>query len=124
MILPKLPPDHSPPLFVLLGDLVYVRTFGTGYLFVNSYEAAVELFEKRGNNYSSRPQTTMLNLYVILLVNGRHKNKPVDNIDFKVKDGTSGLLQLCRMETNFERLGNTSTCSSRNPLPRTTLTFN
>ncbi|KAL5520723.1 hypothetical protein ACEPAF_2725 [Sanghuangporus sanghuang] len=44
------------------GDLVYIENFGTRYLFVNSYEAAVELFEKRGNIYSSRPSTTMVDL--------------------------------------------------------------
>ncbi|KAL5520722.1 hypothetical protein ACEPAF_2724 [Sanghuangporus sanghuang] len=44
------------------GDLVYIENFGTRYLFVNSYEAAVELFEKRGNMYSSRPSVTMINL--------------------------------------------------------------
>ena len=31
-------------------------------LFLNSYEDIVELFEKRGNNYSSRPNTTMVEL--------------------------------------------------------------
>ncbi|KAL5478379.1 hypothetical protein ACEPAI_2563 [Sanghuangporus weigelae] len=41
------------------GDLVYIENFGTRYLFVNAYEAAVELFEKRGNMYSSRPSTAL-----------------------------------------------------------------
>ncbi|OCB89192.1 cytochrome P450 [Sanghuangporus baumii] len=44
------------------GDLVYIKNLGTGYLFLNSYEDAIELFEKRGSVYSSRPQTTMLDL--------------------------------------------------------------
>ncbi|KAL5478382.1 hypothetical protein ACEPAI_2566 [Sanghuangporus weigelae] len=44
------------------GDLVYIKNLGTGYLFLNAYEDAIELFEKRGSIYSSRPQTTMLDL--------------------------------------------------------------
>ncbi|KAL5478381.1 hypothetical protein ACEPAI_2565 [Sanghuangporus weigelae] len=44
------------------GDLVYINNFGTGYLFLNSYESAFELFEKRGNIHSSRPQTAMMEL--------------------------------------------------------------
>ena len=42
--------------------LVYIENFGTRFLFVNSYEAAVELFEKRGNIYSSRPTVPMIDL--------------------------------------------------------------
>lgn len=49
--------SHSLP-----GDLVYIENFGTRFLFVNSYEAAVELFEKRGNIYSSRPTVPMIDL--------------------------------------------------------------
>ena len=39
-----------------------VENFGTRYIFVNSYESAVDLFEKRGNNYSTRPYNAMLEL--------------------------------------------------------------
>ena len=49
--------SRSPP-----GDLVYIENFGTRFLFVNSYEVAVELFEKRGNMYSSRPTVPMIDL--------------------------------------------------------------
>ena len=42
--------------------MVYVNNLGTGYLFLNSYEDAVELFEKRGNIYSDRHKTIMLEL--------------------------------------------------------------
>ncbi|KAH8115965.1 cytochrome P450 [Phellopilus nigrolimitatus] len=44
------------------GGLVFIQNFGTRYLFLNTYEAAVDLFEKRGNNYSSRPENVMLDL--------------------------------------------------------------
>ncbi|KAH8103696.1 cytochrome P450 [Phellopilus nigrolimitatus] len=44
------------------GDLVFIRNLGTPYLFVNSYDVAVDLLDKRGDNYSSRPQNTMLEL--------------------------------------------------------------
>lgn len=45
-----------------LGGLVFIKNFGTPYLFLNTYEAAVDLFEKRGHNYSSRPENVMLDL--------------------------------------------------------------
>ncbi|KAH8115975.1 cytochrome P450 [Phellopilus nigrolimitatus] len=44
------------------GSLVFIQNFGTRYLFLNTYEAAVDLFEKRGHNYSSRPENVMLDL--------------------------------------------------------------
>ncbi|KAL5520793.1 hypothetical protein ACEPAF_2796 [Sanghuangporus sanghuang] len=44
------------------GNLVYVRNLGTGLLFLNSYEAVIELFEKRGYYYSRRPRTTIVDL--------------------------------------------------------------
>ncbi|KAI5117645.1 hypothetical protein M0805_001301 [Coniferiporia weirii] len=44
------------------GDLTFFKTLGKPYILVNTYEAAFELFEKRGHNYSSRPQNTLLEL--------------------------------------------------------------
>ncbi|KAL5520726.1 hypothetical protein ACEPAF_2728 [Sanghuangporus sanghuang] len=44
------------------GNITYIKKFGTGYLFLNSYEDAITLLEKRGGMYSSRPQITMLDL--------------------------------------------------------------
>ncbi|KAH7923415.1 cytochrome P450 [Leucogyrophana mollusca] len=41
------------------GDLVYLRTFGTGILALNSIEAVNELFEKRSQVYSDRPTFVM-----------------------------------------------------------------
>ncbi|KAI5117354.1 hypothetical protein M0805_002464 [Coniferiporia weirii] len=44
------------------GGLVFIKNFGAPYLFLNTYQATVDLFEKRGYNYSSRPDNTMLKL--------------------------------------------------------------
>ncbi|KAI5118644.1 hypothetical protein M0805_002564, partial [Coniferiporia weirii] len=44
------------------GDLVFVENFGKPYAFVNSHDVAYDLFEKRGHNYSSRPQNTLIEL--------------------------------------------------------------
>ncbi|KAI0826666.1 cytochrome P450 [Trametes gibbosa] len=41
------------------GELVYLRVFGQGLLFVNSYDAAVDLLEKRGAIYSDKPKMIM-----------------------------------------------------------------
>ncbi|GJJ11055.1 hypothetical protein Clacol_005286 [Clathrus columnatus] len=47
------------------GDLFYLSMPGVSMLFINSYELAEELFDKRGNIYSDRYQSTVLNeLYV------------------------------------------------------------
>lgn len=43
------------------GDLVYVENFGQRAIFVNSYEIAVELLERRGSKYSTRPRLVMCN---------------------------------------------------------------
>ncbi|KAI8970552.1 cytochrome P450 [Trametes punicea] len=41
------------------GDLVYLSIFGQGVLFLNSFETAVDLLEKRGATYSGRPRMVM-----------------------------------------------------------------
>ncbi|KAF9043066.1 cytochrome P450 [Panaeolus papilionaceus] len=41
------------------GDLVFLSAFGKNVLFVNTFEAANELFEKRSSNYSDRAQSIM-----------------------------------------------------------------
>ncbi|KAI1798262.1 cytochrome P450 [Ganoderma leucocontextum] len=41
------------------GELVYLNVFGQGLLFVNTYEAAVDLLEKRGAIYSDKPKMVM-----------------------------------------------------------------
>jgi hypothetical protein len=43
------------------GDLVFLNILGKKVLFVNSFNAATELFEKRSVNYSDRPYSPMLN---------------------------------------------------------------
>ena len=43
----------------VVGELVYLNIFGQGLLFVNSYEAAVDLLEKRGAIYSDKPKMIM-----------------------------------------------------------------
>ncbi|GJJ10961.1 hypothetical protein Clacol_005190 [Clathrus columnatus] len=43
------------------GDLCYLSMPGTSILFINSHELAKELFDKRGNIYSDRYQSTVLN---------------------------------------------------------------
>jgi hypothetical protein len=47
-----------------LGDIVYLETFGKGILILDSMEAVVDLLERRGSIYSSRPQVVMSELYV------------------------------------------------------------
>lgn len=44
-----------------LGDLVYLDILGTSMLFINSSELAKEIFEKRGNIYSNRFHSVVLN---------------------------------------------------------------
>ena len=51
-----------------LGDLVYVKNFTERTVFVNTYDTAVELFDKKGVMYNSRPRLVMCNeLYVNFL---------------------------------------------------------
>lgn len=44
----------------LLGDVTYVHAFNKHALIINSYEAAVDLLEKRSAIYSSRPPSVMV----------------------------------------------------------------
>ena len=41
------------------GELVYLNVCGQGILFVNTYDAAVDLLEKRGAIYSDKPKMVM-----------------------------------------------------------------
>ncbi|KIJ43303.1 hypothetical protein M422DRAFT_253505 [Sphaerobolus stellatus SS14] len=43
------------------GELVYLKLFGQGVLFVNSRRLSYEVFDKRATNYNDRPTSTMLN---------------------------------------------------------------
>ncbi|EJC99662.1 cytochrome P450 [Fomitiporia mediterranea MF3/22] len=44
------------------GPVIHVKNLGTSYIFVNSYQAAVDLFEKRWSIYSSRPKIPLWEL--------------------------------------------------------------
>ncbi|GJJ11037.1 hypothetical protein Clacol_005268 [Clathrus columnatus] len=48
------------------GDLFYLSMPGVSLLFINSYELAKELFDKRGSIYSDRYQSTVLNEFLRL----------------------------------------------------------
>ncbi|OJT04437.1 O-methylsterigmatocystin oxidoreductase [Trametes pubescens] len=41
------------------GDVVYLHVFGQGLLFLNTYEAAIDLLEKKGSIYSDKPALVM-----------------------------------------------------------------
>ncbi|KAH9950731.1 cytochrome P450 [Amylocystis lapponica] len=42
------------------GDVVYLHIFGQGMIFLNSYDATVDLMEKRGAIYSDKPELIMV----------------------------------------------------------------
>ena len=54
-----------PSLCSLTGDLVYLSTLGQSILVIGSYKVARELLDKKSGNYSDRPQSVMINLYVL-----------------------------------------------------------
>lgn len=58
---------HPLSICLAIGDLIYLRIFGQGILFLNSVEATIEILEKRGAMYADRPRTVMLSeLYVYI----------------------------------------------------------
>ncbi|PAV15317.1 cytochrome P450 [Pyrrhoderma noxium] len=44
------------------GSIAHLRVFGRSYIYLNDYQTMVDLFEKRGNIYSSRPHLVMNDL--------------------------------------------------------------
>jgi hypothetical protein len=51
-----------------LGDMIYFKVLGQGFLILGSMERAYDLFERRSSNYSDRPRTVMLSeLFVSFL---------------------------------------------------------
>lgn len=48
------------------GDLIYVKIFKDRTLFINSYDLAVELLDRRASIYSSRPRFVMSNELCVL----------------------------------------------------------
>lgn len=43
------------------GDIIHLQVFGNSTVILNSVQATTELLEKRSNNYSDRPDMTMVN---------------------------------------------------------------
>ncbi|RPD65433.1 cytochrome P450 [Lentinus tigrinus ALCF2SS1-6] len=41
------------------GDIVYLHVFGQGLLFLNTYEVAIDLLERKGSIYSDKPRLVM-----------------------------------------------------------------
>ena len=46
--------------WIISGDIVYLRILGQDLLFINSYEVATDLLDKRSTVYSSRPHIVMV----------------------------------------------------------------
>ena len=46
-------------MVLVAGDVVYLHIFGQGILFLNTFEATVDLLDKRGGAYAGRPYTVM-----------------------------------------------------------------
>ena len=44
------------------GSIAHLNVFGRSYIYLNDYQTMVDLFEKRGNIYSSRPHVVMNDL--------------------------------------------------------------
>ena len=44
------------------GPIAHLKVFGRSYIYLNDYQTMVDLFEKRGNIYSSRPHLVMNDL--------------------------------------------------------------
>ena len=42
-----------------IGDIVYLHVFGQGLLFLNTYEVAIDLLERKGSIYSDKPPLVM-----------------------------------------------------------------
>ena len=47
------------------GPIVHLKVFGRSYIYLNDYQTMVDLFEKRGTIYSSRPHLVMNDLWVL-----------------------------------------------------------
>ena len=59
---------------------MYLNTLGQSILVIGSYKIARELLDKKSGNYSDRPQSVMINLYVCsdtLILQGSLALRPV-----------------------------------------------
>jgi hypothetical protein len=73
----------------LPGDIVYLEALGKPIVIIGSLHTAIELLEKRGANFSGRPQSEMTKLYV----------------SSYLSRGSSELTQVrCKLEWPFSRL--------------------
>jgi hypothetical protein len=50
--------------FDCVGDIVHISLVGQPIIYLNSYEVAIKLLEKRASIYSDRPLTEMAKLFV------------------------------------------------------------
>ena len=62
VILPGI--DFTTDLFE--GDVVHVNAMGQHIVYLNTYEAACDLLEKRTSKYSDRPMTEMIKMCVLV----------------------------------------------------------
>lgn len=46
----------------IAGDMVYFSVAGQNLIYVNSFDVAIDLFEKRSSRYSDRAHTTMMTM--------------------------------------------------------------
>lgn len=49
------------PSYMLTGDVIYTTVYGQPIIILISIDAARDLFDKRGANYSDRPRAVVLN---------------------------------------------------------------
>jgi hypothetical protein len=59
----QMPTENIPQAWAKFGEeygpLTYLNVLGRHLLIINTQEAAIDLLEKRGKNYSDRPHATM-----------------------------------------------------------------
>lgn len=49
-------------------DVLYFETFGTKWIVLDSLNASVDLLDKRGANYSDRPNFVLFEEWVIIII--------------------------------------------------------
>lgn len=91
------------------GDLVYLNVLGTRFVYVNSFEAAHELFERRSSLYADRPDQPMMSLFV--------PNFPLCRCRFMFLAGQGGTIfsQSCHMDSDGDNIVEHFTSTSTLP---------
>ena len=92
----------SLPIIIIKGPIVYISNLGSPIIFLNSYETMVDLLEKRGGTYSSRPKNVMLDLFVL---RDTHYVTIINQLILEV-DGQVGLQRCFHMAMNLGSRGN------------------